>query len=296
MFNFLKGKQVEMQVELVEPSRTYYPGDRFGVRVTLKADAGLEAQEAVVTFGYVEHYQAKRRERVRRDNRTREVESEVWLKDEQELARQVLLAPGKQGAAIDRTWEYEFTIPPEAPPTLEGKIVRVQWLVRGKIDIKLATDINAEAEVRVGQRAPGQRTAPSDYSESEGLEDASAAIQLPRQEWRAGETIDATLVLKPASTLDVSGVRAVVVRWETVTPYLGNNAAVEGVPVAVRGGTKFEAGQSYELPFQIKLPDAPGGVIETSHSQVVWFLKVVLDRRLRSDMSVTAPLWVYPTD
>ena len=47
------------------------------------------------------------------------------------------------------SFDFEFRIPENAPPTYAGKALSCRWFVKTKIDVPWAFDINAEKEVVV---------------------------------------------------------------------------------------------------------------------------------------------------
>lgn len=301
MFNFLSGSQAKLELALDKPTGPYYPGDTIHATVTLQGQNPLDVQEARVTFAYSEEYTTRRRarmsRRVRHGNQVRteyhETEQTATLTDERELAREMLFAPGALPAPVNRTSELSFTVPQDAPPAFEGKIVKVHWLLRAQVAVKNAQDLHADVAVPVAQVAPGQHLQPGEFSERVGLDEATGFIWLPRQEWRGGETIEGKVVIKPTRDFDATAVRGVILRREQVSDELGHTVNEADQPVQIAGTTKFRAGQTYELPFRLPVPTVPSGTFSTPHSAVAWSAQVILDRRLHADSSISAPVFVY---
>lgn len=204
--------------------------------------------------------------------------------------------------------QARFTVPLGAQPSSEEV---VEWTAWARIDREKGRDVVQRLllPVRFAAAAmPGER--PGDPS-NEGV----TLLGVPTAV-RAGEALSGTLAVNLADDAKVTAVRIRLHRRRT---YVADS--IEGVGVSggqslvadlfLDGGASrivkeddvyevdlaskrtFEPGAAEQLPFSVEVPPGAGPSTSHPHGQVDWRVEAVLDRRLRGDLAVEAPIVVY---
>ena len=279
------------------------PGDVTpGAEVVLRVDVGGDIDDKcrAVRAGITctGHYLVKERDR----DADGDVDvDEVWRTvDIHEEAHEFPVAVGPLQA--------HFTVPPGAQPSSEDA---VEWTAWARIDREKGRDVveRLPLPVRFGpDTMPAER--PGDPS-NEGLTllDVPAAV-------RAGEPLTGTLGVSLADDAKVTAVRIRLHRRRTYVAdtiegvgvsggqslvadlFLGGGASRivkddEVTEVDLAGKRSFEPGQSERLEFSVAVPAEAGPSTTHQHGQVDWRVEAVLDRRMRGDLSVEAPVVVF---
>ncbi len=295
MFDFLKGGKTFLNIALDHPLEYYYLGETVHGTLTVENQNELKIQEGRIVLLYKEEYEYRYQHRETDSHgHSRHVERKSWNSEEQEVGRVVFLKAGTLPANSNQTFEFDLTIPNNAPPTMDGgQIVRLKWLVRATLDRKMASDFNNEVEIFVSA-LPSQADSSGEYGHSNEPGEAQSAFSLPSNEWVLGGTIEGEFFVRPQKNFDVTEVRVELVRSEHVARDLGNTYTEE-TKIKFAGETKLQAGQELKYPFQLTIPNPRPPSSRTNHSEVNWWLRGVLARRLRSDTQVEEGIWVYNT-
>lgn len=291
MFNIFKGGKVSMQAVLDRSDMPYQPGETVHVTLTVQGEKELKIKQGRVALVYTEEYRIRERERDSDDNSTSV--NERTLTDHKEIRREVFMQEGVIPANTAKSYAFELPLPSDAAPTYSGRIINVTWQVKATLDRKMAPDVNSEAALTVSAPAPGRRVAAGNFGMASNTGDTDMAIWLPKEEWRAGETIEGKLIVTPKKDFDVNEVRVELRRVENV-PAQEGNAFTDNVAVLKPGpGTKFSAGNVAAYPFSVRIPDKGSPTLRGLNGTAVWSLKGVLARRLRSDYTVEEEIGVY---
>jgi hypothetical protein len=286
MFDFLKGGKVYLTFKLDQPNKFFRFGDPVRGTLTIENEKELKIQEGRVALIFKEESQYRYESTDRdSDGHERRTTNTSWQNDERVVAQTVFLREGVIPAKTNKTVEFDFAIPQNAAPTIEGgQIVRAKWLVKATLDRKMASDYNEQVEIPVFELAQKYDGSDRNYGYSNEPGEAEMALHLPMSEWALGETIEGELIVKPQKSFDATEVRVELARTENVPRDLGNQY-VDRQAIKLAGGIKFEPGQTLTYPFRITIPVRPP-TAQTEKFSVEWQLSGVLARRLRGDTRV----------
>ncbi len=286
----LFGQGAEPDVAL---EKTHYlPGEKVRARVRVTGTKELTIQGGRVELFWANRYTYREKHR---DSKGRVETRTVTTTDEQILATHRFLEGGT--IAPDSTTEHTmaFNLPQHvAPPSGEGAISSITWKVRAILDIRMARDVNAEAELIVLSPVDARAAWAGSAPHCDAVEDCEMAFHLPARHVRPGDSIAGTLLLGPYQDLDAQEVRLELVRREIVSREEGNTAETVMLRHPIAGAGSYAANERYELPFQLPVPPEPFyPSLETSWTAVHWGLRAVVNRRFRSDYNLTAELNCY---
>lgn len=204
--------------------------------------------------------------------------------------------------------QARFTVPLGAQPSSEDA---VEWTAWARIDRQKGRDVVKRLPLPVRFAAdivPTER--PGDPS-NEGL----TLIGVPAAV-RAGEPLTGTLAVDLPDDAKVTAVRIRLHRRRTYVADTIEGVGVTGgqslvadlfldggasrivkedevAEVDLAGKRSFEPGAAERLEFSVAVPAGAGPSTSHPHGQVDWRVEAVLDRRLRGDLSVEAPVVVH---
>ena len=293
MFDFLKGGKAQINLTLDHSDGVYHPGETVQARVNVIGEKDLKIQQGRITFVYSEEYQIRQyRTETDSHGHRRQVTHTEWKKDERQLNQTVFLPETTIAGGANQTFDFAIPIPADAPPSVNGNIVRIKWLVKATLDRKMAGDIEAQTEISIPSTAPGEQSGEGRYGNSNEPQEADLQFLLPSKEFVLGETIAGTLLISPQKDFDVNEVRLALVQRENVPQALGNTHAQEQT-IKLANQVKLQPSQPLSFPFNVTLP--PNGLpsAKTPNSSVTWLLVGTLARRLRKDTFVEESVSVY---
>lgn len=279
-------KKAEIEVET--DNAVYRAGETVIARVRVEGEKDLTIQGARIELVCAERYTSRERERDS-DGDWRTEERTTTDEDVVALERMMESGTVKAGSLAERT--FTFRLPAAGPPSGAGSITAVTWKVRAVLNVRLRPDLNEEAifAVRVPRAVGAGRIDPG---ERRDVDDCDLTFNLPDRNVLAGETVRGTLGVAPRSEFQVEEVRAELVRREEVPRGEGNRS--ETVVGRVRGGElRLTPGQPTAFPFELAVPADAFPSHRTTHASVRWYVRGVLNRRLRSDEEVMLELNVY---
>ncbi len=294
MFDFLKGGKATIKVSVDRPVQPYWLGETLHATVTVNGEKDMKVQQARCELVFHEEYQYRHRETHRdSDGHEHTEERTSWQTDERVVQKEMMFGESTIKGGTNQTFQFNFPIPTNAAPTATaGKIVKVQWLVKGILDRKLLPDISDKVELLVFTTPAGQNVQAGVFGSSNEPNEAQMNLSLPRLEWVLGETVAGELRINPSKEFDATEIRVELVRREYVPRDLGNES-LERVTVKVAGGTHLAPGQNLVFPFNVILPPSVPASFRTQNSCVEWKVSGILARRLRGDTRVDQELFVY---
>jgi len=276
----------------VEPA-TAGPGSEMAVRFSILDELDEKSRAVRVGVTCTGRYQVEERERDADDNvQTRQVWRDVQVYEHEQT---VEMRAGEQRVST--------FLPDHVQPT-SGDIV--SWEAWARVDRERGIDVveRVPFQVRVPiERVPATR-------QGDATDDGLTLSGIPTAV-RHGDELHGTLVI---DVPDEVKTRSVMVRLHRRVTFLaapendydvysgslvhstffGTSQITDDRQVAeveLGGKATFQPGQRQELPFSIKVP-AAGPTSAHLYAQVDWRLEAVLDRRLRGDKSVEAPIIV----
>jgi hypothetical protein len=186
--------------------------------------------------------------------------------------------------------DVRIDVPPTAMGSADGKIISVGW--------ELAVDVT----VRKGRN--GSQTQPITVRAARATEDRGALAEphvvtcdvadlrfgdLPRR-LAGGESVAGSLTVAPLKEVSARAVRVELVRLESVSRAKGKREETIEAVQELSAGADLDRPRSFS--FALQVPGAPVPSIEGDYYAIRWFLRGVLDRRLRKDPHVILPLHV----
>ena len=215
-----------------------------------------------------------------------------WKTDERQLSQTAFLPETTITAGSNQNFEFDFAIPPNSPPTAQGNIIHIKWLVKATLDRKLAGDVEAQTEITVVNTLPDGQPGEGRYGNSSEPLEAELQLVLPSLAFVLGEAISGTLVVTPQKGFDVSEVRLTLVQRENVPQAEGNTHAAEQT-VKLSLQVKLQAGPPLSFPFKVTIPSGGSPSCQTPNGSITWALVGTLARRLRKDTNVEESVTVY---
>jgi hypothetical protein len=212
-----------------------------------------------------------------------------------------------------RQCAFELPVPAEGPPSAVDGKDRIAWRVRAEVGEEVVEATLAVLSTRDTYAAWADgtqhrnsplwlfsrpeialRPGPAPRLD-EGEGPWRMALLLPQLDACPGEVLEGVLTLEADSRVKGRGVRVDLESWriETVGD-LSKGLFVwhprKAASAPLEGRIDLAAGDRRELPFQIQIPAEAPPSFATPHNHLHWFLVGVVDRRLRSDPTVSMEL------
>ena len=283
MLDFLKGGKAQINLSVDHRDLVYHPGETVQARVTVIGEKDLKIQQGRITFLFSEEYQV-REQRTETDSHghRRQTTHTVWKTDERQLSQTVFLPETTIAGGSNQNFDFTFSIPPNAPPSVQGNIVRIKWLVKATLDRKMAGDIEAQTEISIPSILSDRKTGEGQYGNSNEPLEVDLKFILPSKEFVLGETIPGTVLLIPQKQFDANEVRLALIQRENVPQAEGHTHTAEQI-VKLAGQVKLQPGQQLTFPFNVAIPPTGLPTCNTPNSSITWVLVGTLARRLRKD-------------
>ena len=295
MFDFLKGGKATIEMTVDHPSQVYKPGETIHATVTIKGEKDVKIHAGWIGLFYMEDYQYKETSDVY-DSESGSTGSETntaWAHDEHEVSRQLIIAEGSIPSNYKQTFNFTAAIPPDAPPTCGGgKIMKTGWYVKTVLERKMAKDFEDRVDLQVLSQAPGTVTGAAQYGHSNEPDDAGMFLTLPGKEFKMGDIIQGKLTVMPKKNFTASAIRLDLVRKEMVSRADGNEYTAE-IKTQVSGKKELKAGEDFQLPFSLAIPDPSPVTYQSPKVTVTYTLRGVLARTLRKDTAVEEEISIY---
>ena len=293
MFNFLKGGKAQLNLTLDHGDLVYQPGEAVHVRLNVVGEKDLKIQQGRITFLYSEEYQYRHLvSTTDSKGHHHQTMHTTWKTDERQLSQTAFLPETTITAGSNQNFEFDFAIPPNSPPSAQGNIIHIKWLVKATLDRKLAGDVEAQTEITVVNTLPDGQPGEGRYGNSSEPLEAELQLVLPSLAFVLGESVGGTLVVSPQKTFDVSEIRIALVQRENVPQDQGNTHAADQT-IKLSPQVKLQTGQQVSFPFKITIPTAGAPSCQTPNGTIGWFLIGTLARRLRKDTNVEESVSVY---
>lgn len=265
-------------LDLLGPPATCIPGDTLPVEVRLTPGEDVTPRQVRVELAGREDYYVEVESRDSNRGRTNSIEKRTRVF---QTVVQVVHEAGLLGKGVEQRWSASLQVPPDAVVSSRGKYVDVRWVVRAVVDMAGRGDIAREQPVVV--LAPVPADAPR-AEQTEPLEDGTLTLEIPRAALAGGETVAGVLRIEAASPPQVRGIRVELVRSE----YAGERKVDEVV-----AHQAFPTGSpSYSFALVLP-PGAPPSSLGGGNSRLLWLVRGVLDRPMRSDFRVQTYVQVH---
>ncbi|MBI2911089.1 MAG: hypothetical protein HYY05_03030 [Chloroflexi bacterium] len=265
------------KLDLLGPPATCTPGDTLPVEVRLTPAEDVTPRQVRVELAGREDYYVEVEHRDR-DGTTRSIERRTRVF---QSVVQVVHEAGLLGKGVEQRWSASLQVPPDASVASKGKYVDVRWVLRAVVDVSGRGDVVSEQPIGVLAPAPAEVVR---AEQTEPIDDGTITLDIPRPALAGGETVEGTLRIDASSLPQVRGIRVELVRSEY---------AVERKVDDVVARQAFSVG-SPSYPFALVLPPgAPPSSLGGGNSRLLWLVRGVMDRPMRSDYQVQTYVQVH---
>lgn len=290
MLSRFRRPAADFRVELGET--TLKPGDELNVRVSLIPRDGFQVRRGTVVIECIESYV----ELSPGMNTGRYGQGTQRLKGTRTLYREeeVIIDDGRMRRGLPFYADFDWVVPSDALPTATGESrevfdVGIAWTVTTSLDVAGARDFYDQQQIVVGS-PPAVEDEPSGMLAREVADDESAlTLTLAKGKYSSWEVIEGTLRVEISQDLDVSEVRAELVRVEAFG-YDGDDFLAGRV--RLEGDTELRQGGTREWHFQLETGEVYAPTLSTEMSSVRWVVRCVLARRMRFDTFIEQEIWV----
>lgn len=274
-------------VEVMPEKGAYVPGETVRATVRVRGKGDFEIPDARAELLY-----ANRHSYLTPDVRGGSLL--IDAADREVVATERLPLGGTMGKGKTAEYQASLGLPVDAPPTGEGEITGVAWVIGVAFSVPGGPDVRAEAPVTVlsargtyGERS-GRGQEPTS-SRSVGIKLRPASRDL-----RAGELVEGRLAITPGEAFEAREVRVELVRRELVRRDDGNHHEAVVARETVAGRTRFHPRTSQGYTFGLVVPqDTRCPSSETARTYVGWYLRGAIDRGGRPEYTVELELNVY---
>ena len=277
-------------MELIAPSSATQ-GNELDVELRLTPDEDLRAREVRVDLVRSEVYYEVSSDHVSRNVQQDTADSEVlWRSEGDPFVERRILARG-----VPNRWNASLRVPPDAAPTCKGSLVDLSWKVRAVIDLGRHGDLAEESLLLVlttGLLASGGGEAPHHRTRIDShYQQCLLVLELPG-ETLTGGTVEGELQVTGRHAFSVRGIRAELVASEQAGVWTDKRTVSQE---DLSGPTSFTDGETRSYGFSLVVPSAPMPTLAAPNSNLSWYARAVLDRRLRGDLAVENLIQVYNT-
>ena len=290
MLSRFRRPAAEFRVELSET--TLRPGDGLNFRVSLVPRDGFQVRRGTVVIQCVESYVVI----TPGMNTGRYGQGTQRLKGMRILYQQeeVIIDDRRMRRGLPFYADIDWVVPSDALPTAIGQTrdvfdVGIAWTVTTSLDVAGARDFYDQQQIVVGS-PPAAADEPSGALVREVADDESAlTLTLDKGRYSSWEMIEGTLRAEILQDLDVTEVRAELVRVESFgydgDDFLAGRIRLEGESDLRQGGTR-------EWHFQLETGEVYAPTLSTEMSSIRWVVRCVLARRMRFDTLIEQEVWV----
>jgi hypothetical protein len=289
-FDRFRGGKADLAVE-VEPDTVSAGGT---LTATLRVTGGkkdMEVDEGYVELVYENEYTYRESDTDTFDSSKTTTEYTTTT-DRTAYDRRRFLEGGRIAAGSSAEHSVELQVPPDAPPSANGKITEVRWKVHAGLG-RRGFDVEVDGPVRVVSPREAHALWADRAQKVDSHGDCELGLRLDERHLAPGGTIAGALVVRALQDCEVNELRVELVRHEEVPRDLGNEEHKVEDRAVVASDLGFTSGSTREFPFRLALPGDAAPCLRTEQSTLRWLLRGVGSRRMRSDYNVTQDLNVY---
>ena len=188
-----------------------------------------------------------------------------------------------------------FQLPAAAPPSIKGETACVEWELRAQLASSVSEDytlgkitVLSNSAGNIGNQAShhGSEVRPAAPSQCE------VALSLPEGSVRTGQALNGILKAKALNDISVTKIQAELECWEQAAAK--QSSAVYSA-AELQGRSLLYAGQEYQWPFQLQIPDRllPSAILD--ETSVVWRVKGIIGRTFRTRLETATQVQVFST-
>lgn len=278
------------ELDLGTDKTSYRPGEEVRLLVRVRGEDDLVIEEGRAELVCSNRYTYRDEERDADGDRS--VRS-ITTTDDDSVAVARFLDAGtlRPGDAAERS--VALRLPAGAPPTGVGAITALTWKVRVALNVKRASDPDAELPIVVLAPAAGGPDLPP---ESDAGAAADLAFDLPDRALRTGQRLEGAFLITPRDAIVAQQVRVELVLREEVARGDGNRRDTTVAEATFDDEIDLQPGHPRWFPFVLTVPTDACPSLQTQRTRVGWLLRGVVNRRLRSDHVLLAEMHVANAD
>ena len=229
----------------------------------------------------------------------------------QVVQRKAFLSDTEVSDGVSYQDEVALIIPDDASPTAKGKITEITWELRATVAVAREGPLASGPSTVLGLNdsvirgkslevvvfaPPGQQPSatPAPWSPLNTAEasfnQCTLSLYLPSLQVKNGATLNGILRAQMRQSLNPREVRVELVCWERSGT---KQKETTDVRLVLDAGVPLETDGAPEWPFSLPVPERLLPSLSTGSSFVGWHVRGVLDRRVRSDLTVGQPIQVY---
>lgn len=190
-----------------------------------------------------------------------------------------------------------FQLPADAPPSINGETACVEWELQARLASTVSRDSITVGKITVlsnpvgnlGNRAPL-------YKSSEDprfpFERCVVTLSLSHNAVNTGQALHGILKAKAMRDINVTKIQAELECWEQAG---AKQSATVYATAELQGRSLLHAGQEYQWPFQLQVPERLLPSARFDETSVVWRVKGILGRRLRTRLETPTHVQVFST-
>jgi len=216
-------------------------------------------------------------------------------------------APLRKGSSL--RYPFQFVLPSEGLPTHHGYACSVHWTLHATLETPDSAPIKARQELMVEAMTPAVQPAPEKYRSATTTPTCELTLILPNAVVAEGDAVSARADISPGESFDADGVRAVLLRIETLpegddhTVYVRQWDPASGSfqgnrqpggkgttyvwledEVQLSKATRFEMAKPISFPFSLGVPAQWRPTFESENGQVLWKVGVIIARANAPDI------------
>jgi hypothetical protein len=223
---------------------------------------------------------------------TTRVQTETAVQESEFLRREypmpLPLDEKRKVSVGEHTCPFRFTVDQGLPPTYQGARARIVYMIEGKIDVPMGTDVREASQFNVvSPSSQAYQSAPlSAYSNSWGnQQSAGISFTVDRGQYGRGETINGKCAFRNPSSKEVRKID-ITLRWVESAAAQNQRSTVEVMKQAYQAPAGGRASQA-EVPFSISIPVQAPPTYEASLSNVRCLLSASMDIAMGLDVSAS---------
>ncbi len=306
--DFLKVSSAKIEINLERQS--YQPGGHVHGKLTLQTENELEVSKGTIVILCLAKYQV-----CSHHNDGKSHLHYKWVRGTREEFSKKIIEEMVLPPRFYQMYDFDWQIPSNAIPSIDGKIIQLSWLVRVHLERPKAIDVTVETPFRVIHPIPMEDHYPftrkkarksynlpkAEYPSSTLLasnqvlgetKDINLSLTLPTSYLELGDTIDGQLELHACKDCKFTEIRLELHQSEEVGEGAGNTS-VTSWKVKLAGNKTMKAGEDLALPFKIEIPSSGLPSINAGSLMVKWSLEGIVARRLAPDYHVSHLLEVF---
>ena len=189
-----------------------------------------------------------------------------------------------------------FQLPAAAPSTIQGNTACVEWELRARLASNVSSDYAVGKIILLSkpERSVGNQAKHHDSTDTHrpSLERCIVSLSLPEGHLITGQVLHGVLKAKAQGDVNITKVQA---ELECCEQAGAKQSTAVYATAELQGRSMLHAGQEYQWPFQLQVPDRllPSAILD--ETSVVWQVKGILGRKFRTRLETATQVQVFST-